>query len=272
MKKTPQQKAASTHSGGGAPISYDELPDDKVFTLDISGEKGVGKTHLACSFPKSLAIADTEYKAYTVAKKFDNILWKRVENFADVRSLVQDALDNDDIKTVVVDSGADLVAMAGLEWNAETGKNYRWPISNYGHAYDKVDELILPLEENRKYFVATSRMKDEWIGDVSTGRRIRDGYKKFPWSLSLNIHLRHGIQIGSKTHFEDYVFGEVTKSNFHGIDHRTGLTYSKPYLFECTFEGIQKELLQPWGDGVLSGKRNETIVAEAEEWIKQYRK
>lgn len=174
--RSPKKPKATASSRPRLPVSFDEFPNDGIFTLDVCGDEGLGKTHFACTFPKPLIIGDTEYKAYTTASKFEGVLWKRVGTFDDFRQLVYHAIDNDDIRTVVIDSGGDLVQLAGSEWNAETGKNYRFPISNYGNAYDKIDELVLELEEARKYFVSTSRLKDEWIQDVSTGRRIRDRF------------------------------------------------------------------------------------------------
>ena len=183
--RSPKKPKSTTSSRPRLPVSFDEFPNDDIFTLDVCGDEGLGKTHFACTFPKPLIIGDTEYKAYTTASKFEGVLWKRVGTFDDFRQIVYHAIDNDDIRTVVIDSGGDLVQLAGLEWNSETGKNYRFPISNYGNAYDKIDELVLELEEARKYFVSTSRLKDEWIQDVSTGRRIRDRFGDEIMSLNI---------------------------------------------------------------------------------------
>jgi len=255
------------------------VPDDRVFSIDITGDEGIGKTHLACTFPKKVILCDTEFKAHTVVKKHKGVLWKKIRTFNDFRQAVETAIADPEINTVVIDSGGDLVELAGLEWNSEgttaQGKprNYSFPISNYKYAYRKIDELVLDLEEARVNFVATSRLKDEWINDTNTGRRIRDGYKKFPWSLTFAIRLQYGLQDSkSKWHHRTRVFGKVIKSNFQGTDQAIGITHRKPYLFATNHQGIIDELMTPWGDGVPLEKAGDIIAEQAGKWIEGLKK
>jgi|SaaInl8_200m_RNA_FD_contig_71_841023_length_4786_multi_5_in_0_out_0_6 hypothetical protein len=269
--KKPSQPKTPVAQGVRKPFAFDEFPDDPVFSVDITGKQGIGKTHFACTFPKPLIICDTEFKAYTTASKFDGVHWKRIKVFDDIRQAVYHAVDNDEIKTVVIDSGADLVSLASEEWCKENNKKSVFPITNYKHVYAKIDELVLLLEESRKWFVSTSRLKDEWVGDTSTGRKIRDGYRKFPWSLSLNLWIRHGIRDKKGTwFFKDKRFAEVTKNNMFGVDEITQKTEAKPYLFVMSYDGVVEELTKRWEANPLYSERENVCVEESKEWMKQY--
>jgi len=176
-------------------VKFDAIPEDNVYSLDVYSMHGLGKTHFACAHPPKVLLGDTENKAHTVVKKFRGLVdWKRVNTFEDFRQLCYLAIDSPDIHTVVIDSGDDIQDLAAKEWCVENHQKAVFPIVNFRYVYKKIDELTLQLEEARKWFISTSRMKEEWVNDVSTGRMIRDGYKKWE-SVSLicvgsiNIHV-----------------------------------------------------------------------------------
>jgi len=271
----------------------DKLPERIPFSIEIQGEPDMGKTHLAATFclderSRKVLFLDTEEKAWIVLKKFpkDSFYWKRVKSFADIRNGIMWACENPEINTIVIDSGADLRDLAVQEWSREHGGKKPIVIDQsgavstvlYAQVYEKIDSLVNLVKSSNKYLVVTARMKDEWVNNIQTGRRVRDGYKKFPWDLSIAIRIVYGIEevvrtersakVVRKVHFPDFKFGKVLKNNFHGIDQKKMLNYQKPYLFDLSFNGICEELLKPWGDGVPIGKELETILKEAEEWLK----
>jgi len=244
----------------------DEIPQKTGITIEVSGEMDMGKTHFARTAPNPLFL-DTEAKAYIVLKKFPPCPWKRVETFADIRNGVKWAIENPEIETVVIDSGSDVRDLAAQEWCNEMGKERVWPRVLWAQVYEKVDWIPKALEKAGKNLIVTARMKDEWIGDTSTGRRLADSYKRWPWALQMAITIQNGIRDGSKVYFKEHKFAKVRKNNHWGIDERTLLNYQKPYVFDVSWDGVLNEMLKPWGDGVPIGKELETVIKEAEEWL-----
>jgi hypothetical protein len=273
------QPKRSTSKSKGTTVNYDEdfvldeIPQAWQITAEICGEPDSGKTHFARTFPKPLFL-DTEAKAWIVLQKFNDTPLKVVEKFNDIRSGVHWALDNPDIQTIVIDSGSDLRDLAQAEWLAEQGKDRVYPLVLWGEVYEKVDTLTTEIKKSQKHFVTTARMKDEFVGDQRTGRRIRDSYKKFPWDLSIGLEVVNGIRDtrSGKIHFPERRFGKVYKNNFYGIDQGKMVTQQKPYIFDVSYNGILNEMLQPWGgdDGIPIGNEIDTILEEAEEWIIKY--
>jgi len=250
----------------------DEFPEGTPFSIEVAGEPDVGKTHFACTFPKPLVI-DTEGKAWIVLKKFGHKYWKKVKTFDDIRQAVYWGIDSPEIETIVIDSGADLRELAAREYMEEHGIEQIYPLVLWARVDDKIDELVRAIKDADKYLVVTARMKDEYLGEQKTGRRVRDGYKKFPWDLSMGIIIRFGLEDPKtkKVLWPKHRFGIVTKNNFYGADPKTGRTFQKPVLFDVSFEGVCEELLKPWHgeDGVPIGEEWDTIIRDFEEWLRR---
>jgi len=92
-------------------------------------------------------------------------------------------------------------------------------------------------------------LKDEWVGkdgsneSVKTGKRLRSGYKKFPFGLSVLLELVHGLRDkDDKVHYEGNIFGRVIKNRF--LHKRV----QKPFIFDPTYQGLveEGELFTPW--------------------------
>jgi len=265
----------------GIPVSFDSLPSQKFFSLEVAGEPDYGKTTLGADFPLDIVFLDTENKAYIAIDKLPedqkgHVHWKKVQTFDDIRAGIEFALEKPEVRTVVIDSGSDLRDMAVEEWSTEHKGRRPIVIDQltghvstilYSQVYDKIDSLIRQLHDKGKYLVVTSRLKDEYLEDERTGKRIPDSYKKLPWSVMIRIEIVRGIlDQNGKMQFLDRFFGLVHKNNFQGVNKRTMQTYAKPILFDLTFEGICNELLPPWGP-VKVGKEREQIIKEAGEWI-----
>jgi len=256
----------------------DTVPQEQVFSIEVIGEPDQGKTHFSATFPKALFL-DTEHKADIVLRKMPEKghVWKRVTSWQDIELGVEWALQQPDIRTIVIDSGGDIRDLALEEWKRRTGK--KSPVAYidgqavpvlWAQVYEIIDNVVRKIQLARKYLVVTCRTKDEYIAHVPTGRKIRDGYKKFPWIVRMAIWIQNGITDpkSGKVHFKFYKFGKVIKNNFWGVDVKKGVTYQKPYLFDISYEGICNEMLKPWGPVKLS-EVTETIIKEAEEWLKE---
>ena len=105
------------------------------------------------------------------------------------------------------------------------------------------------MKTANKYLIITSQLKDEWIKTaehkegIRTGSRIRDGYKKLVWGLSVRVRLVDGItDKEGRKHFEGRIFGKVVKNRF--LPKRV----QKPYFFDSTYDGLVEggELLTVW--------------------------
>jgi len=235
------------------PITWTPQPKIPVFSVEVYGDPDLGKTHFICTFP-NVAIADTpsEGKAWIVMKKFNNPRWFRVKTFNDIRNFVNHCVNDPSIETVAIDSGADLQELAELEWLEETGKERVYPLFLWSQVWRKIDLLVKQVKDADKYVVVSGKLKDEFAGPpekaTRTGRRIRDGYKKFPYGLSIMLRLEKGMVIDGKRQFTEHVFGKVIKNNFQAF------RVQKPYLFDVSYRGILNELLDPYCATYMAGK------------------
>lgn len=243
-------------------IEWTKPPEEPIFNIEWSGVWDIGKTHACLTFPNP-AIADTEGKAWIVCKKLGIDKWFRVESFDDIRQFILNCLKDDAIKTVVVDSGSDLQDLAAQEFLAESGQQKIFPVVLWARVYEKIDELVQLIKRHNKYFTTTSRLKEEFAKDTRTGRLIRSGYRKFPYQLEMLIRLEYGITVEEKgedkTYFKDRVFGRVIKNNFW----KYGCKEKKPWLFDISFAGIEKELLEPWDGGDIIKQAERFVLKEA---------
>jgi len=221
---------------------------------------------MALTFPNA-AVCDTEHKAYVVMRKFGNKRWFPATSMEELRLFVDTCLSDPNIETVVIDSGSDVQDWAEQEYIAEKGVNAIYPQVEYKKVYRKIDEITYKVIDGGKNLVLTSRVKDEWIADSKTGRLIRDSYKKYPFQLQLIIMLEKGIRdYKGVLHFKDYVFGRVIKNGY------AGTTFSKPYLINCSYQGILDELMEPYFEaGETEEDRKdkwEQMITEAEKAIR----
>jgi len=167
--------------------------------VEIIGEAESGKTHNSSSMFPQPAHFDTSPKqeAKPIIRKLFPEDWKKryftVRMWEDLMSGVKAALERDDVKTIVIDTSADLQDLAAKHWLKEKGKDAVYPITQYAHVRDKVDELIDMVARKEKNLVFTAGMKDEWVGKGTdahaTGRRIREGFARSPKACDIRIYL-----------------------------------------------------------------------------------
>jgi hypothetical protein len=246
-RKTFDRKASTTVSPRRPvqPFSWDDV-DAEYENLKISAElislQGLGKTYMAATFPMP-AFADTEHKDQVVLKNFEKKKWKKVASLADVRAFADACIADPEVKTVVIDSGTDMQDWAEQEFLLEEGKgNTRiFPIPVYKNVFKKIDGLTHSIIDADMNLVLTARVKDEYLNDKRTGRKLRDSYKKYPYQVQLMIQLERGIKDWTGAlQFPEFVFGKVIKNGY------VGTTFSKPYLIDCSYEGIKREMMNPF--------------------------
>lgn len=240
-------------------IKWTDFPEKRVFSIEYSGEAQYGKTHCMATYP-NVAMCDTiaEGEGHLIMKKFNNPKWFRVKNFDDFRRFVKYCIANPKIESIAIDSGSDLRGMAEQEYLRESGKKSVYIPGKggflYRHVDKKIDDLIQEVKKAQKYLLVSSRLRDEWIkikgatsesetDSYSTGRRIRSGYHKFPFGLSVLLELVNGIKDeDDRVHFDSHIFGRVIKNRF--LHKRV----QKPFIFDPTYHGLveESELFTPW--------------------------
>jgi KaiC/GvpD/RAD55 family RecA-like ATPase len=161
--------------------------------IEIFGEPAVGKTHLMSTFDGVLVIDTTpKREAEFVVKKVWGNEWEKhyavAKNIAEVRKEVESALKREDVKAIVIDTSSNLQNMARDEWLSRNPKREAPLPFEYDEVRAPIEDIIRSVTE-KKILGFTSIMKDEWIGDKFTGRRIRAGYKGTPFSADIILRL-----------------------------------------------------------------------------------
>jgi len=166
--------------------------------LEIAGEPGVGKTHLSLTFPHPY-IFDTTPKreAEVVAYKLygssyvKNYEW--VPNYQTlVKSLSRILAERPDVKTIVIDTGSDLQAMAA-DYETQRKDRERLMPYEYGRLREMIDEDITEktIAAGRN-LVMTSQMDDEYVDGKKTGRRVVKGYKRLAFQADIRLYMTLG--------------------------------------------------------------------------------
>lgn len=182
---TAETPAAAVPSADAAPFwdatPETEIPRPPLFAVVVA-EPGLGKTHLALTFPGPVIVLDTEFRADEVLRKFRNVkkYWKKVEAWADVREAVVRALKThpEGGGTLVFDSGSDLNLLAEAEVLQELARDDKkaHKTLHWGPVNKRFKGLFATLRDRRWNAVFTARLKDEWAGDNRTGARTAGGF------------------------------------------------------------------------------------------------
>ena len=164
--------------------------------VEIIGEAGVGKTHLALQFPRPI-VFDTTPKGEAlpvVIKLFGaekaREIWHPVFTLSELRQKVELAMSSGKFATIVIDTSANLQDMSKKEWLKKKGREKPLPFE-YVEIREPIDQLIEEVtKKHGMNLVFTSQMKDEYGPDgKKTGRRIRDGYVKLPFMADIRLYI-----------------------------------------------------------------------------------
>ncbi|MEM4167686.1 MAG: AAA family ATPase [Candidatus Caldarchaeum sp.] len=165
-----------------------------MLLVEILGEPAVGKTHLSLTFPNPFLFDTTpkreaEIIAYKLlgaeaAKRYE---W--VKNYQHLIKALVEVLQREDVKTIIIDTGADLQGMA-VAYEIERKDRERLMPFEYGRIREMVDEDIIEKTiAAGKHLVLTAQMDDEYINGQKTGRRIPKGYKRLAFQADIRILL-----------------------------------------------------------------------------------
>ena len=162
--------------------------------IEIMGEPAVGKTHLALTFPKPFIFDTTPKKeaeiiAYKVlgADAKNRYMW--IQNWIQLVNGVKSTVKREDVKTVVIDTGADLQSLA-VEYELQVKERKSLMPYEYGRIREVIDtDITEEIITAGKNLVLTAQMDDEYIDGNKTGFRIPKGYKRAAFQSDIRILL-----------------------------------------------------------------------------------
>lgn len=165
--------------------------------VEIIGEPAVGKTHLSLTFPKPFIFDTTPKKeAEIIAFKVlgadakNRYMW--VQNWMQLVNGIKNVVKRDDVKTVVIDTGADLQSMA-VEYELEEKNRKQLLPYEYGRIRESIDtDIIESVTTSGKNLVLTAQMDDEYVGNQKTGFRVPKGYKRAAFQSDIRLFLTIG--------------------------------------------------------------------------------
>lgn len=219
------QKAIQDFSFGPQEASLEKLLELPPITILLIGQEGSGKTHFSLTMCEAgpVYFIDTEYKGQYVINKFkkqgrNNILYAQAKNYIELYGTIKGIIKKYPPGTVVIDSGSDYQKYAEQRVLAEVGIEKIFPIPVWGLVWQKCDVPIESLNKGGFNVVLTCRMKDEYIGDRSTGKLVPRIYDKLLYSSLVRVRCYQD----KKKSLKLTEFG------------KPGLSVSEEYNFELT--------------------------------------
>lgn len=173
--------------------------------IEVVGEPGVGKSHYSYNTPKPAVIDTTTKKeGQTLLRKFYPDEWEKryfpVWTMDDIRKAIVTISQNRSFfRTIVIDTAADLRELATAEWCLKNKRQRPQPFE-YGDIDDAVNSIIdvinsfprpgTPETGNylRMNLVMIAQMKDEYLDNKNTGRRIRKGFPKSNFQADIRLY------------------------------------------------------------------------------------
>jgi len=181
--------------------------------VEIIGEAAVGKTHLACLFPKPAVVDTTKTReSYAVMRKLLTD-WKEryfpVTTLEEIRNVLKKIEEKKTMfRTVVIDTSADLRDMGSTEYLKEKSNASKERVALMPLEYKWVNERIDEISHNIRVkmtmnLVHLAQMKDEYTGkgnsSEKTGKRIRKGYPNANAQADVRLLLKIEQEVDAKT-------------------------------------------------------------------------
>jgi hypothetical protein len=165
------------------------------------GEPGSGKSFNAFAFPGPMLIIDTENRCELVLRQQEEdkeVYIAPAKTFKEVvealnffHTKTKDIEKSTTILgkgTIVIDSATMLYQFAQTEYLQTSGAQKIYPQFEWGKVYALLDNLIMKLRDCGHNVIFTSQVRDEYVEESKTGRRIMDIYKKLPYMSDIIIH------------------------------------------------------------------------------------
>ena len=221
--------------------------------IEVIGENATGKTHFIvaeCPDPFLIDLSPKGEGKAIILKYYPDEIEKRYihirtvlgayNSLQSIRNAVKGAVEAGR-KTIGFDPTPYLRVAAEEEVKMEHGKvngasgikeplKMVYPITLFGDVYTKVDSIIGSIIDSGVNVVFTAQLKDEYIRDVRTGVRIRDGHRRADFIADYRILL-----ILEEENDEMVRKAKVVKNRF--VD-RVNENEWTDYLADISFNGI----------------------------------
>ena len=194
----------------------DAIKDNPLIV--ISGEQGTHKTHLACTMSELMPtyLLDTEHRGHIVARKFPKgLYYKQVSNYTDIvvatHAIFRVAKEP---STIIIDSGSDFQQYAETRYKEVAKLEKIWPQYLWAMIWNMCDTLLYDIRESGHTLILTTRVKDEYIGDKPTGKKVPRIYNRVPYNADIMLEMtgnpKKPIQVTKNGYFADNTM-EFTK-------------------------------------------------------------
>ena len=178
------------------------------------GEPGSGKTFNAASFPGPVLFLDTEHRCeLAITSRFHqgfdnpdkefhiagvNSMTECRESISEFASKVSIAAPKHpgDAPTIVFDSATSLQKFAEEEYLTKTNRESIFPQFAWGEVWTIIDDFLVNTRKLGMNLVFTCQVKDEYAGDVKTGRRVMDVYKKMKYWVDIICGCSYDYETG----------------------------------------------------------------------------
>lgn len=181
--------------------------DDSITNLviDICGDPAQGKTHFTMTAPGAIAYFDFDYGSKGVLGKFlkNKKIYRKVIDIPDLNEenlekisakskVIWDdfiaayniAMANHEVKTIVIDTATEAYELCRLY---KFGKLVEVPPHYWGHVKAlfrrtlKLSSAPGATQAGGKNLIMIHKLKDEWVGKSTTGKRIEAGFDDAPY-------------------------------------------------------------------------------------------
>jgi hypothetical protein len=174
-----------------ARFTFDDATKKGNLFILLSGVPKVGKTHFACTMSEITPtyLLDTEYKGGTVVRKFDStkLKYKIIRNYLEMVAAVKYITSACPKGCIIIDSGTDLQTFAEEDYlfeNKKTDVGMPW---NWADVWSKCNAVIKDIKASGFDLILTTRMKEEFKNNVSTGVAVPRIYSNAPYLADLAI-------------------------------------------------------------------------------------
>ncbi len=188
----------------------EEVNDNPLIV--ISGEQGTHKTHLACTMSNEMPtyLLDTEHRGHIVARKFPkNLFYKQVSNYNDVivatHAIFRTATTP---STIIIDSGSDFQQYAETRYKDVAKLEKIWPQYLWAMIWDMCDKPLYDIRSSGHTLILTTRVKDEYINDKPTGKKVPRIYNRIPYAADIMLEMtgdeKNPIAVTKNGYFADH--------------------------------------------------------------------
>jgi hypothetical protein len=196
-------------------------PPPRNITVVIVGTEGQGKTHLTCSIAGDeygpLYLGDSEHRAQIVVDKFQEmgrpVQRATLTTYQETVAFVSWAKQNVKRPAVIgLDSGTDIDKFAEEQYLIHEDKEVVGKPINHPRMQRYIFKLLDDLKFSGFTVVMTAKMKDEYVGENRTGKKLPRIFRDIPYRADLVIEIQGGKCFITKSGWTQKQLAEIPQS------------------------------------------------------------